>query len=146
MQIKRVTPNQAHELLEAGAYLYVDVRTPAEFDAGHVPGAKNVPVLDADTYGRMVPNPKFSAIMEANFGRSARIIVGCQMGGRSLRAADLLLASGFRDVLDMRGGFGGERDLIGRVSFPGWEGRGLPVTTESAPEDRYEALQKNGSR
>jgi hypothetical protein len=45
-------------------------------------------------------------------------------------------------VLDMRGGFGGEADEMGRVTFPGWSLRGLPATRESAPEDRYENLAK----
>jgi rhodanese-related sulfurtransferase len=142
MQIKRITPEQASELLKSGSHIFVDVRTPAEFDAGHVPGAKNVPILESDSYGRMLPNSNFASIMEANFGKKAGIIVGCQMGGRSLRAAEVLLASGFTDVMDMRGGFGGERDMLGRLSFPGWEPRGLPVSKESSPDDRYAHLRE----
>ena len=42
-------------------------------------------------------------------------------------------------MVDMRGGFGGETDEIGRLTFPGWAPRGLP-TRESAPDDRYESL------
>jgi rhodanese-related sulfurtransferase len=145
MQIKRITPEETEELLSSGTHVFVDVRTPAEFDSGHVPGAKNVPILESDSYGRMLPNPRFVEVMEANFGKKARIIVGCQMGGRSLRAAEMLLASGFSDVIDMRGGFGGERDMMGRLSFPGWAPRGLPVATDSNPDDRYETLRKNGT-
>lgn len=146
MRIERITPEQANKLLDSRDYVYVDVRTPVEFEGGHVPGAKNVPILVSDTFGRMFPNPLFAAVVEANFGKECRIIVGCQMGGRSLRAAEALLACGFRHVLEMRGGLGGERDIMGRVSFPGWELRGLPVSTESAPDDRYENLMKNGAK
>ncbi len=143
MEIKRITPEQAKELLDSQTgYIYLDVRTVPEFDAGHVPGAKNVPVVEPDAFGRMQPNPQFVQIVEANFGKDVKCITGCQKGGRSIKAAELLLMAGFLPVLDMRGGFGGETDEMGRVTFPGWAPRGLPTTRESAPEDRYENLNK----
>ncbi len=44
IEIKRITPEQAKELLDSNqGYVYLDVRTVPEFEAGHVPGAKNVP-------------------------------------------------------------------------------------------------------
>lgn len=105
-------------------------------------GAKNVPVVEPDPYGRMQMNPRFVEIVEANFGKDAKCITGCQKGGRSMKAAELLLMAGFSNVVDMRGGFGGETDAMGRPTFPGWAPRGLPVATDSAPEDRYENLAK----
>ena len=143
MQIKRITPEQAKELLDSNAgHIYLDVRTVPEFEAGHVPGAKNVPVVEPDPFGRMQMNPRFVEIMEANFGNEVECITGCQKGGRSLKAAELLLQAGFTNVLDMRGGFGGETDEMGQLTFPGWAPRGLPTTPESAPDDRYENLAK----
>ncbi len=143
MEIKRITPEQAKELLDSPQdFVYLDVRTVPEFDAGHVPGAKNVPVMEPDPYGRMGLNPRFVEIVEANFGKNVRCITGCQKGGRSLKAAELLLAAGFSSVVDMRGGFGGETDSMGRLTFPGWAPRGLPVAGDSPPEDRYENLAK----
>ena len=143
MEIKRITPEQAKELLDSQAgYIYLDVRTVPEFDSGHVPGAKNVPVVEPDAFGRMQLNPQFVQVVEANFGRDVKCITGCQKGGRSIKAAELLLMAGFLHVLDMRGGFGGETDEMGRVTFPGWAPRGLPTTRESALEDRYENLNK----
>ena len=141
MQIKRITPEQAKELLDSNAgHIYLDVRTVPEFEAGHVPGAKNVPVVEPDPFGRMQMNPRFAEIMEANFGKEVECITGCQKGGRSMKAAELLLQAGFTNVLDMRGGFGGETDEMGQLTFPGWAPRGLPTTPESAPDDRYENL------
>jgi len=142
MEIKRISPEEAKNLLDSGGYAYIDVRTPGEFEAGHVPGAKNVPVLEPDASGRMQPNPRFVEVVGANFPRDSKLIVGCQKGGRSLRAAQLLLEAGFNGVVDMRGGYGGETDALGRLTFPGWEPRGLPTATESGPEDRYEHLAK----
>ena len=143
MEMKRISPEETKELLDSDAgYIYLDVRTAAEFDAGHVPGAKNVPVMDRDPYGRMQLNPKFVEVVEANFGKDAPCITGCQKGGRSMKAAELLLSSGFTSVVDMRGGFGGETDPMGQITYPGWAPRGLPTTTESSPQDRYENLSE----
>ncbi len=143
MEIKRITPDEAKQELESnGGTIYLDVRTAREFDAGHVPGAKNVPVVEPDLNGRMQQNPRFVEVVEANFGKNAKLIAGCQKGGRSLKAAGLLLDAGFTTVVDMRGGFGGETDEFGQLTFPGWAPRGFPVAQESAPEDRYENLAK----
>lgn len=144
MEIKRITPEQAKELLDSQTgYIYLDVRTVPEFEAGHILGAKNVPVVEPDPSGRMQLNPRFLETVEANFGKDVKCITGCQKGGRSMKAAELLLAAGFSDVLDMRGGFGGETDDMGRLIFPGWAPRGLPTSRDSAAEDRYENLAKS---
>ncbi len=141
MEIKRITPEDAQKLLESKAgYIYLDVRTEQEFDTGHVPGAKNVPVMEPDAYGRMQLNPRFVEIVAKNFDKGVKCITGCQKGGRSLKAAELLISAGFTNVVDMRGGFGGETDSAGRITFPGWAPRGLPVSRDSAPEDRYAHL------
>lgn len=143
MEIKRISPEEAKNLLDSGSgFAYIDVRTVGEFEAGHVPGAKNIPVLEPDGAGRMQPNPRFVEVVGENFPRDSKLIVGCQKGGRSLRAAQLLLEAGFAGVVDMRGGYGGETDAFGRLTFPGWEPRGLPIATESAPEDQYEHLAR----
>ena len=111
MESKRITPEQAKELLDSNTgYIYLDVRTVPEFEAGHVPGAKNVPVVEPDPFGRMQLNPRFVEIVEANVGKDVKCITGCQKGGRSMKAAELLLQAGFANILDMRGGFGGETD------------------------------------
>jgi rhodanese-related sulfurtransferase len=145
MAVKRITPEQAKELLDSNRdYIYLDVRTVQEFDAGHVPGSKNIPLMEP-MMGRMQLNPEFVGVVEGNFGKDAKLIVGCQKGGRSLKAAEMLQEAGFKNVVDMRGGFGGETDEGGRLTFPGWSPRGLPVSRESGAEDRYEHLNKAGS-
>jgi rhodanese-related sulfurtransferase len=147
MAIQRITPERAKELLDSDSgYIFIDVRTPREFDSNHVPGAKNIPIFEQDFSGRMQFNPRFIDIVEANFGRRAKIITGCQMGGRSLKAAEILVSAGFKSVVDMRGGFGGECDAFGRVVFPGWSACRLPTTKESAPAERYDSLKKNGRK
>ena len=140
MEVHRISPEEAQSLLDsAQGYTYLDVRTVEEFQAGHVPGAKNVPVLERGPAG-MEPNPRFIEVVSANFPKDTKLITGCQKGARSLRAAGLLQQAGFTAVIDMRGGFGGETDASGQISYPGWKPRGLPTTTESAPDDRYDYL------
>jgi rhodanese-related sulfurtransferase len=80
--------------LDRGAVpLLVDVRTPEEFAAGHVPGAKNIPLGELE--GRV-----------AELGApEAGVYVICQSGGRSARASATLAAKGFRPV-DVAGGTG----------------------------------------
>ncbi len=95
MEIKRITPEDTKELLDSNqGYIYLDVRTVPEFAASHVPGAKNIPVVEPDVYGRMQLNPQFVENIEANLGKEAKLITGCQKGGRSLKAAELLKRRG----------------------------------------------------
>ena len=135
---KRVTPPEAAELLKQG-WRYIDVRSVQEFDAGHPLGALNVPLLHMHD-GRMVGNSDFQKVIEANFAKEEPLVVGCKMGGRSLQAATLMEAAGFTKVVDVRGGFAGERDPYGRVSVPGWVDSGLAVATQPAPGASYEEL------
>jgi rhodanese-related sulfurtransferase len=136
---KRVTPPEAAELVKQG-WRYVDVRSIPEFEDGHPQGALNVPLLHMQG-GRMAPNPDFQRVMEANFPKDAQLVIGCKSGGRSLQAAALLEASGYTQVVDMKGGFGGERDMFGRVSTPGWAEAGLPVE-KVTPGGSYAELAK----
>ena len=138
--VKRVTPPEAQALLAEG-WTYLDVRSIPEFEAGHPAGAVNVPLLHLQN-GRMAPNADFQAVVAANFPPETKLVVGCKAGGRSLQAATLLGAAGYTSVVDMRGGFHGERDGMGRVTCAGWAEQNLPVE-ETAPADRtYAALSK----
>lgn len=140
---KRVTPPEAAELLKQG-WRYIDVRSVPEFEAGHPEGALNVPLLHMEN-GRMVGNPEFQRVIEANFKKDEPLVIGCKMGGRSLQAATLMEAAGFTSVVDVRGGFAGERDPYGRVSVAGWVDSGLPVATAAAPGSAYAELAKKAS-
>jgi rhodanese-related sulfurtransferase len=141
MDVQRISPEETKALLDSGdGYVYLDVRTVHEFEAGHVPGAKNIPFLEAGPAG-MAVNPHFVDVVGKHFPKEAKLICGCQKGGRSYKAAQVLLAAGFTGVVDMRGGFGGETDQCGCVVNPGWATTGLPVSQDSAPADRYSSLK-----
>ena len=136
--VKRIVPQEAAVLLGEG-WSYLDVRSIPEFEQGHPTGAANVPLLHFQN-GRMTPNPDFQRVVEANFAKDAKLVVGCKAGGRSLQAATLMEAAGYTNLVDMRGGFHGERDGFGRVSVAGWADEALPVETTAAPEKTYDTL------
>ncbi len=138
--VKRITPKEASDKIAQG-YTYVDVRTVEEFEAGHPEGAVNVPFALA-TGGGMVPNGDFARVMEAAFGKNAKIVVGCKVGGRSLRAAQALLAEGFTDVLDQKAGWDGERNSFGQLVEPGWSRVGLPSETGQPAGRSWEDMKR----
>ena len=141
MPIKDITPQEAHDLLEKEPNgVYIDVRTVHEFVAGHPQGAVNIPVAFPDPAQGMVMNQDFVRVVEANFSKGQKIIVGCQAGPRSDAAARLLEQAGYQDVCSMQGGFGGMRDPFGRVIAPGWSSLGLPVSQENGERVSYESL------
>jgi rhodanese-related sulfurtransferase len=144
MSVKNISPEQAKGILESdGGTVYIDVRTEQEFMKGHVPKSVNIPVVWPDPATRqMKPNPDFVNVVSAHFGKDKPIIVGCQAGGRSQFAAELLAQEGFQDVSNMQGGFGGARDPMGRVVVQGWSQLGFPVENEVSADSSYESLKK----
>lgn len=77
-----------HRQLVAQGALLLDVRTPAEYQEGHVPDAFNLPVQELP-----------SRLSEV--GPTSRpIVVYCRSGGRSAQAAQLLTKAGYtvRDI------------------------------------------------
>jgi rhodanese-related sulfurtransferase len=138
MGVKNVTVTEAHQK-QAEGYTYVDVRSEQEFEAGHPAGAVNVPLLRRDAAtGRMSPNPEFLGVMKANFPADAKLLIGCQIGGRSAQASQLLAASGFSDVSNVLGGYGGGRS----PAEPGWAPSGLPTEHGTGTGRSYDSMRR----
>jgi hydroxyacylglutathione hydrolase len=70
----------------------LDVRSPSEWAAGHLPGSSNIPV--ADLQQRLAEIP-----------RDRPLVVHCHSGSRAAIAASLLRARGMADVRVFSGGF-----------------------------------------
>ncbi|MFF7414147.1 rhodanese-like domain-containing protein [Streptomyces lydicus] len=81
----------------------VDVRNPAEYEAGALPDAHNIPL--ATLPGR---------ITELDPRRP--VVLYCRSGNRSVIAAALLEARGFDDVCDVAGGFEATRTEAGATA------------------------------
>jgi rhodanese-related sulfurtransferase len=136
---KQTSVTDAKKLQDSGS-IYIDVRSTAEYASGHPDGAVNVPLMERDESGQMAPNPEFLHVIRANFAPDARILVGCQMGGRSARAAQMLESVGYTDVTNVRGGFGGMKDPMGRTIDPGWEESNLPIERDEPAGRSYRDL------
>ena len=131
MPIQQQVPPEAYETLKKNPdALYLDVRTEAEFAAGHPAGAINIPVVFIKGPGQIQPNPEFVEIAEKVIPRGRKLVIGCMAGGRSQRACEMLEDAGYSDLANVVGGFGGQRDASGQVVVVGWKDANLPVTTE----------------
>jgi hydroxyacylglutathione hydrolase len=95
--------------LQEGAVWLIDVRTPAEWAAGHIPGARHLPLGNLPDRIDEVPADR-------------PVVLHCQGGSRAAIGASLLQARGRRDVLTFPLGFGG------------WQGAGQPVIRGQGPE------------
>ena len=89
----------------------------------------------------MRPNGEFLAVVRANFPPDTPIVIGCQMGGRSAKAAEILANAGYHDVTNVLGGYGGAPQF-GHV---GWVQAGLPVATTAGENRDYSALRAKAS-
>ena len=139
--IARVSPEEALRKVTREGYVFVDVRTEAEFAEGHPEGAFNVPFMLAGAE-RMTPNPDFLRVMRAKFAPGDKLVLGCRSGQRSLRAAQALAEAGYAHVVDQRAGWGGVRSPFGEVAEKGWAALGLPAE-QGAPAGRaYADLAK----
>jgi phage shock protein E len=79
----------AHKLVAAGIRV-VDVRTPAEFQTGHVPGAVNIPHDEmARRHAELGPP-------------STPLLVYCHSGRRSALAIATLREKGFTQIYDLK--------------------------------------------
>ena len=141
MPYTNAKPNAVAKLLDGpDGWIYLDVRTPEEFQAGHVKGAYNVPYAMRDRGGRIAINEDFAAVVKRNFPTDAKLVIGCASGGRSLPACQILESEGYASLVHMPCGYSGARDATGAVVEPGWQTAGLPCETSSPPERTYRKL------
>lgn len=136
--IRQLTAEEAAKILrEHTDAVYVDVRSAAEFEAGHPEGAYNIPVFFFDEARRPVPNPDFLPVVEAMFPQEMTLLLGCQSGIRSQHAAEMLVARGYLDVANVAGGFGGS------PAARGWRDSGLPLGSGAPAGRSWAELSRN---
>ena len=101
---RQLDPARVAERQRAGDLQVVDVRTDAEWHAGHIAGSVHVPF---DELTRRVEE----------LDRSRALVLVCHSGNRSAAAAEAFAASGW-EAFSMAGG------------LAAWEQEGLPLEPE----------------
>jgi rhodanese-related sulfurtransferase len=76
------------------ALVVLDVRTPAEYSEGHLPGAINIPHTELP-----------ARLAELDGARDRDIVVYCRTGNRTNQALDVLGKSGFTRLLHLKGDY-----------------------------------------
>lgn len=99
-----VGPAEATRLINHEDAVVLDVREHAEWERGHILGAKHVPVKQIEN--RLPDLAKY---------RDARVIVVCATGPRSNTACNALRKAGFGKVVALAGG------------LEAWQQAGLPL-------------------
>ena len=73
-----------------GAVL-LDVRTPQEYQGGHIPGSKNLPLQELDQAASVIPE------------KSTPVFVYCYSGSRSSQAVGKLKKMGYHHIKNIGG-------------------------------------------
>jgi len=105
--IAQRTPADVSAMTADAKVMVLDVRGASEYEAGHLPGVRNIPVGYLTEHLDELP-------------RETPLVLHCQGGARSAIAASVLRAHGFANVLNMTGG------------FAAWESAGLPTERGAA--------------
>ena len=98
------TAELAERVRTNDAPLILDVRSPREYAAGHVPGAINIP--HTQLAGRLD---------ELGIDKSDELVVYCLSGKRAVMAEQLLEKDGYTSVRDLQG------------QLRAWQGDGYPI-------------------
>ena len=90
---RRITADEAQVLMQQTQnYLVLDVRSPEEYAAGHIPHAINIPM---EQFGEEAPRELPD--------RNQMIFVYCVKGIRSMNVANRLAHMGYRNIVEMGG-------------------------------------------
>jgi len=86
-----VTVQEAQRLWENKEAVLIDVRTPAEYRGGHIPGVVNIPLDELEKRMGEVPKDK-------------KVVLICRTGSRSGQGTRMLRNKGFANVFNSTGG------------------------------------------
>lgn len=86
-----VSVDEAKEMIDNGEVEVIDVRTPEEFNAGHIPDSKLMPLQVIEG-------------MLSELDKDKKYLIVCRSGNRSAEASGILAENGFKNIYNMTGG------------------------------------------
>ena len=92
--IKVLEPAEFEQVIKKDSVQFIDVRTPEEYADGAIEGSENIDFLADD----------FLKNME-KFDREQTVYLYCRSGNRSAKAAAQLSEMGFKEIVDLKGGY-----------------------------------------
>ncbi len=88
-----IDARESFEMIQNDHLLILDVRTPAEYKAGHIKNSILIPV--------QVLSTEYKKILEY---QDKSVLIYCRSGNRSVTASKILLENGFKPIYNMKGG------------------------------------------
>ncbi|MDD3569221.1 MAG: tRNA 2-selenouridine(34) synthase MnmH [Bacteroidales bacterium] len=162
--MKPIEPNELFTTAQDNPI--VDVRTPAEFDAGHIPGAINIPLFSNDERAEVgtlykrasrekamlraldIVGPKMSSLVKqaSKIKYTDKLIVHCWRGGmRSASFAWLMNTAGI-PAATVNGGYKGFRRFAASVIKRDWSFKVITACTGSGKTELLLKMQELGEQ
>jgi rhodanese-related sulfurtransferase len=88
---KNVSSEEAKQLIDSNEVVVLDVRTPEEYEEGHIPNSILVPVQELE-------------FRLNELGKEENYLVVCRSGNRSTQASEILINNKFTNIYNMTGG------------------------------------------
>ena len=88
------------KLAKAGKGSILDVRTPKEYDEGHLKGSINMSYFDKDFKNQV-----------GKLDKAKPVYVYCHSGGRSSKAMSIMKSEGFKTIYNLNGGYAAWKNL-----------------------------------
>ena len=99
-----LSPQDMVQLMNREKAIVIDVCSPEEFAQGHVIGAKNLPLGDLE-----------AKLPQVAKNKATPVVMVCQVGARSARAATIATRLGYQNVQSLAGG------------LKAWQAASMPV-------------------
>lgn len=90
-EVSSITTDSVYTMMNRENVYILDVREEYEYNSGHIENAYNIPVSE------------INKIKKNEIPLDAVVIVYCQSGNRSKKAAEMLLDLGYKNIYDMGG-------------------------------------------
>jgi len=162
--VKPIEPNELFTYAQGNPI--IDVRTPAEFEAGHIPGAINIPLFSNEERAEVgtlykqvsrekamlraldIVGPKMSSLVKqaSKIKYTDKLIVHCWRGGmRSASFAWLMNTAGI-PAITVNGGYKGFRRFAASVIKRDWKFKVITACTGSGKTELLLKMQELGEQ